>query len=247
MTGEPTIIGNATLYEGDCLEILPTLDKVDALLLDPPFDQWQYVRPRLGQETTIAFCSPQSRHVVEGIFGPPRCELVWHFPDGRWVSNSLPRTTHDYIYIYGNTSSAAVGDSQDTTRQKKGKSAIGRDTLGNRVYTPKARKHLNSVQLLPRNMSGPLGAWGKPQKLIDRLIKWVNPRMTLDPYMGGGTTGVACAKLGRSFIGIEIEPKYFDIACKRIEAAYAQGDLFIEPPAKPEQLDGLASAGVQNE
>ena len=71
--------------------------------------------------------------------------------------------------------------------------------------------------------------------------------VVLDPFMGSGTTGVACAKLGRSFIGIEIEPKYFDIACKRIEAAYAQGDLFIEPPAKPEQLDGLASAGVQNE
>ena len=50
--------------------------------------------------------------------------------------------------------------------------------------------------------------------------------VVLDPFMGSGTTGVACANLGRSFIGIEIEPKYFDIACKRIEAAYAQGRLF---------------------
>ena len=48
----------------------------------------------------------------------------------------------------------------------------------------------------------------------------------LDPFMGSGTTGVACANLGRKFIGIEIEPKYFDIACERIEAAYAQGRLF---------------------
>jgi len=57
----------------------------------------------------------------------------------------------------------------------------------------------------------------------------------LDPFMGSGTTGVACAKLGRKFIGIEIEPTYFDIACKRIEQAYAQHDLFIEPPAKVTQ------------
>ena len=54
----------------------------------------------------------------------------------------------------------------------------------------------------------------------------------LDPFMGSGTTGVACAKMGRKFIGIEIDIKYFDIACKRIEDAYKQGDMFIEPPAK---------------
>jgi DNA modification methylase len=56
-----------------------------------------------------------------------------------------------------------------------------------------------------------------------------------DPFMGSGTTGVACANLGRKFIGIEIEPKYFDIACRRIEAAYKQPDMFIAPPAKPVQ------------
>ena len=66
---------------------------------------------------------------------------------------------------------------------------------------------------------------------------WVVPNGTvLDPFMGSGTTGVACVKLGRRFIGIEIEPKYFDIACKRIAAAYAQPDLFVAAPApKPEQ------------
>lgn len=65
----------------------------------------------------------------------------------------------------------------------------------------------------------------------------------LDPFMGSGTTGVACVKLGRKFIGIEIEPKYFDIACRRIEAAYAQPDIFIEAERKAEQLslDGVAA------
>ncbi len=60
----------------------------------------------------------------------------------------------------------------------------------------------------------------------------------LDPFMGSGTTGVACARLGRKFIGIEIEPKYFDIACKRIEEAYRQGDMFVEPP-KPAKQEAM--------
>ena len=68
----------------------------------------------------------------------------------------------------------------------------------------------------------------KPQKAWTWLVdKVASPTSTvLDPFMGSGTTGVACANLGRKFIGIEIERKYFDIACERIEAAYAQGRLF---------------------
>jgi DNA modification methylase len=54
--------------------------------------------------------------------------------------------------------------------------------------------------------------------------------------MGSGTTGVACAQLGRKFIGIEIEPKYFDIACRRIEQSYAQGRLFEEPNPSPKTM-----------
>jgi DNA modification methylase len=57
----------------------------------------------------------------------------------------------------------------------------------------------------------------------------------LDPFMGSGTTGVACAKLGRKFIGIEIEPKYFDIACRRIDDAYRQPRLFKDEAPKPKQ------------
>ena len=57
----------------------------------------------------------------------------------------------------------------------------------------------------------------------------------LDPFMGSGTTGVACVKLGRKFIGIEIDPTYFDIACKRIADAYKQPDMFVERPAPPKQ------------
>jgi DNA modification methylase len=60
----------------------------------------------------------------------------------------------------------------------------------------------------------------------------------LDPFMGSGTTGVACVKLGRKFVGIEIEPKYFDIACKRISEALKQPDFFVEKP-KPAKQEAL--------
>ncbi len=72
-------------------------------------------------------------------------------------------------------------------------------------------------------------------------MKWLVSRVSLpgetvlDCFMGSSSTGVACLKLGRKFIGIEVDPEYFDIACRRIEKAYAQPDLFIAPPSKPVQ------------
>ena len=60
----------------------------------------------------------------------------------------------------------------------------------------------------------------------------------LDPFMGSGTTGVAAVKMGRKFIGIEIEPKYFDIACRRIQAALDAPDMFVEPP-KPAKQEAM--------
>ena len=76
----------------------------------------------------------------------------------------------------------------------------------------------------------------KNVRLMERIIQMTKADAILDPFMGSGTTGVACVRLGKSFTGIERERKYFDIACKRIEQAYAQPRLFQDnkPPA-PEQ------------
>jgi DNA modification methylase len=57
----------------------------------------------------------------------------------------------------------------------------------------------------------------------------------LDPFMGSGTTLVACQRLGRQGTGIELDPEYFDIACRRVDEAARQPDLFREPPPKPVQ------------
>jgi DNA modification methylase len=86
----------------------------------------------------------------------------------------------------------------------------------------------------------------KPEAVVDPLIRASSlPRdAILDCFMGSGTTGVAAIKLGRRFTGIEIDPGYFEIACRRIEAALSEPDMFVEPPAPAKQesllLDGAA-------
>lgn len=84
----------------------------------------------------------------------------------------------------------------------------------------------------------------KPVALMIKLIKCATNNHDLpiiDPFMGSGTTGVACTKLGRRFIRIEIEPKYFDIACRRIEKAYKQPDMFIAPVTRQQvAMEGMS-------
>jgi DNA modification methylase len=77
----------------------------------------------------------------------------------------------------------------------------------------------------------------KPVSLVARMINACTCQggTVLDPFMGSGTTGVACAQLGRRFIGIEIEERYFQIACRRIEDAQRQGRLFEPQSPRPEQ------------
>jgi DNA modification methylase len=89
----------------------------------------------------------------------------------------------------------------------------------------------------PRSEPGREHPTQKPVALMRWCIAKLSKAETiLDPFMGSGTTGVACVKLGRRFIGIEREPKYFDIACRRIAEAYKQPDLFIPSPSpKPIQ------------
>ena len=80
----------------------------------------------------------------------------------------------------------------------------------------------------------------KPIAAMEWALEIVpNAETILDPFMGSGTTGVACAKLGRKFIGIEIDESYFDIACERIRKAYAQLDFFVAPPVPKPKQDAL--------
>ena len=233
------VIGTATLHLGDCREILPTLGRADLIVADPPFDEWTQIK--LPEHTLMCFTNWQNRHKITDQFGNPRIEMIWHFSDGRWVSPNMPRITHESILIYGKTGDAAVGDrNPDAGRSiSKGHSSLGKDKIAGRIYTPKERRHIDSVQVFPRNVSGPLGVWTKPVALMERLVEFSGAATILDPFLGSGTTGVAALRLGRQFVGIEVDPDHFDIACKRIEAVWREPRLFQEWAAKPEQMSLL--------
>lgn len=206
-------IGDATLYWGDCLEILPTLPKVDAVVTDPPYG--------IGWKTPVSPNRPKSGWTVHGDDKPfdPAPWLQW--PCILWGANNfagrLPASAG--WLVWDKRHGMPANDQSDCEL------AFRRDGGSIRVF----RKTWNGGgSLLAEN--GPARAIHPTQKPVS-LMEWClsflpDAGTILDPYMGSGTTGVACANLGRKFIGIEIERKYFDIACKRIDAAQSQGRLF---------------------
>lgn len=210
----PVVIGDATLYCGDCLEILPTLGPVDAVVTDPPYGigedggkfrgrkgQGHRVLEKMGWDT-----APPTREVFDAIMSLDVPAIIW---GGNYFTDKLPVSRG---WLYWNK--LMGGDFAD------GELAYTTLDMSLRSFTYCNKEH------------------GKehPTQKPDCLMAWClgflpDAQTVLDPFMGSGTTGVACARLGRKFIGIEIEPKYFDIACKRIEREYAQLKLF--PPTAP--------------
>jgi site-specific DNA-methyltransferase (adenine-specific) len=219
---EPVTIGNATLYCGDCLEILPTLGKVDAVVTDPPYG----IGYRHGARAGGRLMGTDGMAIVgdDKPFDPSpwlgyEC-LFWgaeHFrtrlPDGgRWLvwNKRRPGVVRDQGCVE-NAWHSAPG----VTR------IIHHPWDGADLGDERGEERVHSNQ--------------KPVGVMRWCLWFVTGRLVLDPYMGSGTTGVACARENRPFIGIEIDPQHFAQACKRIEQAYAQPDMFIEPPAKPVQ------------
>lgn len=200
----PVVIGNASLYLGDCREILPTLPKVDAVVTDPPYGlgkrmqggtwgaqehnegflKWDLEKP---DDVVAALIGYQLPSIIWGgnyfNLPPSRCWLIWN------KVNSVP-TMADMEMAWTNFDKPS----------KRLDLPVGRVEFGHPTQ--------------------------KPLRLMEWCLGFSPNGVTLDPFMGSGTTGVACMNLGRTFIGIEREPKYFDIACERIKAAQDQLRLF---------------------
>ena len=199
-------IGDCVLYEGDCLEILPTLGKVDAVVTDPPYPGYDYPWP------VPALQAVPLPTVPSFIFWP--CLTV--FPINY---------TARHVWSKCNV---CIGDAEPYEEIYE---VNGKDTclvFRHAVINCEMNATLNGDSYYKHPTQ-------KPVRLLNRLVKRTKSGTILDPFMGSGTTGVACVNLGRKFIGIELEPKYFDIACKRIEEAYKQPRLFEEPAPKPVQ------------
>jgi len=219
-----TLAEGIEVYLGDCREVLPTIGKVDAVVTDPAYGinaardrksqkhGWRdYDAPGWDKERTPA-------ELVRLVISAAKHSIIW---GGNYWSDVLPPTSKWLAWDKGQTD-FSLADFE----------------LAWCSFDGAARRIM-----LPRSVAMQDGKEHPTQKPLD-VMKWCIERLPsgcstiLDPFMGSGTTGVACVKLGRKFIGIEIEPKYFDIACKRISEALKQPDFFVEKP-KPAKQEAL--------
>jgi site-specific DNA-methyltransferase (adenine-specific)/modification methylase len=223
-----TEIGEATLYLGDCREILPTLPKVDAVVTDPPYG--------MALDTDFSGFKGWSGggHKYDAVIGDDV-----PFDPRPWVELA------DVSILWGaNHFASRLPDSGGwLVFNKRGDGKASEICFGDCELAWGNR--LQSVRMYSQMWHG-VSRWSsegrhhptqKPVGLMEWCILQAGDALTvLDPFMGSGTTGVACARLGRKFIGIEIDEGYFDKACERIEAAYSQPRLFDEPKQSQRNL-----------
>lgn len=229
-------IGDATLYLGDCLEILPTLGRVDAVVTDPPYGigASDYKRGGTQYGNSKAQCrtydkmdwdkTPISSDLLGLILASGKWKIIF---GGNYYA--LPPSSCWLVWDKLNGEGSGYADCELAwTNLKKAVRRIKWRWAG----------------MLQQDMKNKEIRHHPTQKPV-AVMRWCIEQLPagcdtiLDPFMGSGTTGVACAKMGRKFIGIELEPKYFDIACKRIEEAYKQGDMFIQPAAPEAKQEAL--------
>lgn len=221
-------IGDATLYLGDCLEILPTLQKVDAVITDPPYG----VSGQQNTKSETRECGKKNDYIgfvdsaeyvatvaVPAVTAALAIAKRGVVTPGNSCFTLYPRpSSFGAFYQPASVGLQPWGRADAQPILYYGKHPIGGQAIPaskcsyQLVESPEVNGH--PCPKPTRAMIGLVAAASLPGEIV------------LDPFMGSGTTGVACAQLGRKFIGIEIEPKYFDIACRRIEQAYAQGKLF---------------------
>lgn len=205
---EKVVIGNAELWHGDCREVLPLLPKHDLLLTDPPYG----IGAARGSHSNLKMADEawDDETPPAWLFGLMQEKgehlIVW---GGNYFS--LPPSRG---FLFWDKSpmppSYAVGELAWTSMDMNADKWCGK--VGDETAV-KDRDHPTQ----------------KPVRLLLWCIaKAPGAQTVLDPFMGSGTTGVACAQLGKAFTGIERERRYFDIACRRIEQAQAQGQLL--PP-----------------
>lgn len=215
------IIGDCRLILGDCRDVLPMLSGVDAVVTDPP-----YGIGKDGQKRTTGGNGGRKAYDFKGwdierpdpdllirIAGLTPVCVMW---GGNYFADLLPPTGKWLVWDKGQRINQSDGELAWTSLP----GAL-------RIFT------LNRVELMTDGAQHPTQ---KPVRLMEWTLEQIKASgVVLDPFMGSGTTGVACVVRGCGFVGIERDADYFDIACRRIEEAYRQPRLFAEPIAKPVQ------------
>lgn len=237
----PVTIGRATLYCGDCREILPTLGKVDAVVTDPP-----YILSDSGPGEShfglslSKFDGADYKAIVKGFDIPEVFGLLeaicqpfnlFCFCSNKQISalmsyhEARARATTLLVWHKVNAAPFANGVWRGDIEYVVHARDKGAVFVGGAMDKKKVQQHP-----IVQDDAHPTV---KPLSLVRRYVSicTYGDQTVLDPFMGSGTTGVAAVTTGRNFIGIEKDPKHFETACKRIEDAQRQGDFFVESAA----------------
>jgi DNA modification methylase len=206
------VIGACTLYLGDCMEVLPGLDPVDLCLTDPPYGINIAANPVRQKHTKKNWdAAPIGPEHVSRVLQSAKEQIIW---GGNYFE--LPPSRGFFIWDKKQPENFSLAMcemawwSRDANAKVYSRSVVGFD-----------KSHPTQ----------------KPVELMEWCLTFAPKAVSvIDPFMGSGTTGVACAKQGRSFIGIEMDEDYFDIACQRIRDAYKQPDMFVEPARAATQV-----------
>jgi DNA modification methylase len=214
-------IGDATLYLGDCREILPTIGRVDAVVTDPPYGI-NHARDRNSQkwrwrdfEGSGWDKERPTRDIFEAMLAASTHQIIW---GGNYFSDMLPASSKWLIWDKCQ-SEFSLADAELAW--------CSFDGAVRRIFYSRSRALQDGKEHATQKAEAVM-VWS-----LEQLPGGCST--ILDPFMGSGTTGVACARLGRRFIGVEIHEPYFDIACRRIEAAQRQPDMFVARAAAPKQ------------
>lgn len=236
------------LWLGDCLDVLPTLGRFDAVVTDPPYsDSYQAQWGKASRKDGVKMDAELSFNGIDAMLPKlpkmlsGRCQgwgvfftniegvSAWHLALSGWkIDNVLAWVKPDCTPRLNGEGPARGFEAVVTcwfgSGRRKWNSGGKRGVYTHLVNQGRTGQHPTE----------------KPVSLMLEILQDFAPigGNVLDPFMGSGTTGVAAVKLGRRFTGIEIDPGYFDIACRRIEAALKQPDMFIEPP-KPAKQEAL--------
>lgn len=249
-----TIAEGVTLYLGDCRDVLPTLGVVDHVITDPPYEAIMHAAKGSAARRIRTDGRDEIKSLDFAAIDDIRSDVTFAIADicegwalifcapegvGRWA-DEINKSSAKY-------KRACVWIKPDSTPQLNGQGpAMGAENFVAAWCGPSyARWNSGGKRGVYTHLTNPPDRHGvhpteKPVALMKELVMdFTRPgEVICDPFMGSGTTGVACVTLGRQFAGVEIDPKYFDVACKRISAALKQQDLFIEKP-KPAKQEAM--------
>ncbi len=239
-------IGRATLYLGDCRDCFDAIGAVDALVTSPPYNCGK----DYGEAGDALALDEFSTFLTETVFEAAARVRVVNV--GQYVGSRKDRVlfrdlltdaagwwplVDEVIWDKGPASGAAWGNYPNSPRIRAQHESIfvfgdAKMPTGNGLDWAEWSRLTTSVWRVAPSVDLSVHPAMMPVEIASRCVRlWSDIYGTvLDPFMGSGTTGIAAVQAGRDFVGIEREPRYFDIACKRIEDAQRQGSLFEALP-----------------